>query len=1688
MAQKVDELQLQISSDASSAIASLENLARNLESASASAKSFVNSANSLKALANGLNKIAGVNFNSAISGLTRLSKIDLSNLKDKKVDITLSVSGADQAERLVYATQDAEKNVLKSASRISKAFGQKYNVDSEGISEMTVQVKELISALANENGGSANEAIGNIFNIITQRGRMSLAELQGVKNDYIKEYNELKKIVVGTSNLSATEIESLFGQGFGANLKKGAESSDMIWAEIVDEHKDVFEKLGVSAASVGDQVKALADRLEELRTALAPREITDNDLLDGIGFDVNHLMETIDSTLRENVNKNMRESATKIPIDLDVDQKRFEAQIQRAINQATDGRTYKAKPIQVEIDAQQLKQNIEHAFSLIDITKLPEYAGNFERMSQAISAMNQTKLKDTGVTQFANAFRKLVGVDTSNFDPSLFHKVATGINEFKNVGEISSGVTKFVSAIARLANAGDNTRKTAYGLDALVPRLRSAVRSFADMGAIDSSISKFISSFTRLATSGGKAKETAENLRGLTKEVILFLKAMQHAPQVSDNLAMTIQGLGNLAAAGQKTGKALSDVSSLGNSSNGVFSNAFSVAAKSATSSLKGLLNVSLQLGGKGASSLGHFMQRLGLLPGASNGIDRTAITFGNLLRAIVPFYGIRGIFDWAKEAVTVGSSLVEIENVIDTAFGNLKKGYQDISGYTYDWAKTTIDNFGVSELAAKQYAGRLMSMFNSSGFDVSEGMRNSAAKMTTDLIERAGDIASFYDMNVDEAMTKIQAGLAGMNRPLRSIGINMSVANLEAFALSKGINTSWKEMDQATQMALRYEYILNASQYAMGDFARTSQTYANQIRLLQLNFQSLSSTIGQGLISAIAPAISWINALIRRLITAANVFRSFMFTLFGKALGASKGVANEMAGYLDDSADAMGDLGSGAGGASDGLGSAGKAAKELKKQLSVLPFDELNQLAKDTESAGSGGSGGSGGGGGGGGLGGLSDLGLEDLSDIDIDSFPTVQAINRWAAEMREAFEKHQWKKLGAIVARGINEGFQYIYDVLDWNKIKPIIVDKFIHPFQEFFNSMMLNIKWDLIGRTFARGLNIIVYTLREWINGFEWHNFGTYFATGLNGMLDEWDADAFGRLIADKFKAAWDFFGGWVETFHFSDLGTKLKELVLGGIDELDPRDMGKSLAGFANGISDTLIEMLEDKEVRDELASSFSEFVNSFLEEFDEEDASYALQLVGDTIFGGLAKALDEADKSEFVYKLATVLSSLPWGGIALIIGAKAGASLAAGIFGHWFKQKAISIISGLFPNLGIGGGATGAAASAASSGASGAASSGLLSGLSTLSVGTIAVGGSIMLGALALGTWLNKWTQEHGGVEQFHGQNLAPSHQQSNQPQQPQTKQNAAGYSTQIQKVEQTPKPTTSTQTVTTVMKGKTDPSFTELLLGKKELFKDPVATKTGKGKEDGTFKDLRDKFHGVFSNTAIKTAEGRRTSEFNNTRSLFHGIVSNTAIKTAEGKRTSAFNTTRSYFHDVVSNWATKTADGWRTGAFKTAYSDYMDLHDKDVTVSVDVDIDTAVTEVVADIQGAAQQVVASFWTRTRKNAKGGLFTGATGFQVFGEAGMEAAIPLERKSTMKKIANAIVDSGGMGNSNSDEIADAIAMRVLPAMASMIDGMSQRPINNNVTVYTENNEVLARAVNQGNRSLDKRYNPVTQYSY
>lgn len=1719
---KIDELQIQISSDASTAITQLNNLADALDRAASSATSLSRANGDLNNFASGLERIAGVNLTSAIANLKELANIDLKNLKDKKINIDISVSGADRLDRLRYAASQAERDIGKSVTEMGKTLGKDLGMNTTGIQNVKTILHDMTHDMAN--GGDGAEGMERLKDAIHNSATVATADLTGMRDAYVRFLKDVETLRINPGQISKDETAEWKKLGLERLLKKGGQRIDTdvfgFDSAFVKGNSDIIDFFTLPQ-DAPDQFVFLRQKIVEAQQALSGFTETD-----AVTEKISQMAETVTAKLRGMMevmtSKHMTDSADKIPIDLKIDQTRFEKQIQDAINAAT-GKTYNTKPIKLNIDQQQLRNNVQAAFALVDIAKLPQYAKGFTDVSNAISTMNQTNLKSTGINQFTNAMRRLMMVDTSKFDVTTFAIITDTIKSMSKLGGIDKTISRFVSAMTKLSETGYKSKLVADGLKKLGPVLEDTVKRFINIGTIDGKINQFIVGLSSLANAGQTTGVTAQNLDVLSKAVMRFLKSLRNAPQISTNLAMTIQGLGNLAAAGQKTSKALSQVSNAGTKTGGILHSGFASAAKSVVNDLKRLLNVSIKLGASGARGLGSFMQKLGLIPSSSSGIDRTALSFTNLLRAVLPFYGIRGLFDWGKSAFEAGSAITEVENVINTSFGSLKKGYEDISGYIYRWAKDTTDAFGVSEIAAKQYAGRLMAMFNSSGFDLTEGMRDSAAKMTTDLIERAGDVASFYDIGVDEAMTKFQAGLAGQVRPLRALGINMSVANMEAFAMSQGINTAWKEMDQASQMALRYQYILYATQYAEGDFGRTSMSAANQVRLLQLNVQMLNTTIGQGLISAIAPVISWLNALIKRLIQAANAFRVFMWTLFGKPLAAAKGVVNDLAGYLDDASDSASGLGDAGGGASDGLGGASDAAKELKKNLSVLPFDELNQLAKDTSSASSGGSGGSGGGGG---VSGLGDLGLTDLGDIDIDSSPTVEAINRWAARIHEAFEKGQWSNLGRIVAEGINDGFKFIYDVLDWENIKPRVVDKFIIPFQTTFNSMAAWIDWTLVGNTFGRGLNDITYILRAWITGVEWREYGGYLAEGLNSMINTWDADAFGRLIADKFKAAWDFFGGWVETFNFASLGSKLKIGFTSFLDELDSVDMGETLAEFLNGISTTIINFLQDGTVRDDIANEFSSFINSFLESFDEEDAKEALSLLSSTLTGAVWKAIGDIDKSQLVEKLKETLSGLDWGIIGTAIAIKAAGSLAYSLFGALFKIAAKEAITKTLGGLTLGQIALGGA---------------------TITAAVLAIG-AITIGGIALGEWIKKngWGQLNTEGNKQNAANQFSQGQTRNQQILQSSGQNAAGYNTSIQTKTINASPAASStpsnikQFIETIFTAKEEKSYInatksraamidtpfaktildgEMTAGFKEVLKnylgieDETVLKTANGKTTSSFNTTREWYHGIFDNTALKTANGKTTSEFNNTRTLYHGIFDNIAVKTANAVRTGEFNNTRSlyhgiasntatktangfmnseflktngYYHDLYSNTATKTADGETTWDFRDVKGQYDDLGDKWVTAHVDVDIDTAVTEVVADIQGAAERVVASFWTR--KNAKGGLFTGATGLQVFGEAGAEAAIPLERKSTMKRIANAIVNTGEMTTSNSQDVAEAIAARILPALSSMIANNNERPLNINATLYTEDNEVLARAVNQGNRSLDKRYHPVAQYNY
>lgn len=258
----------------------------------------------------------------------------------------------------------------------------------------------------------------------------------------------------------------------------------------------------------------------------------------------------------------------------------------------------------------------------------------------------------------------------------------------------------------------------------------------------------------------------------------------------------------------------------------------------------------------------------------AMDGARDKAMQFGDAVKAIVVGDIIKGGFekltgaisavggalkeaagyavDFAKKGIEVASDLDEVQNVVDVTFG--EKGAAVIE----DFANSAANSFGMSALAAKEYTGTMGAMLKSMQIDDSDVLT-----MSQDLTALAGDIASFYNLDIDEAFTKIRSGISGETEPLKQLGINMSVANMEAYALSQGITEAWQDMDQASQAALRYSYLMSVTADAQGDFARTSDSYANQQRILELNMENLSSTLGQKLLPTVTRFTSLINDLL---------------------------------------------------------------------------------------------------------------------------------------------------------------------------------------------------------------------------------------------------------------------------------------------------------------------------------------------------------------------------------------------------------------------------------------------------------------------------------------------------------------------------------------------------------------------------------------------------------------------------------------------------------------------------------------------------------------------------------------------------------------------------------------------------------------------------------------------------------
>ena len=355
---------------------------------------------------------------------------------------------------------------------------------------------------------------------------------------------------------------------------------------------------------------------------------------------------------------------------------------------------------------------------------------------------------------------------------------------------------------------------------------------------------------------------------------------------------------------------------------------------------------------------------------GVQNGVSAIKQSFNGLGSAVKKIglliggaFAVGKLVQFGKECVELGSDLAEVQNVVDVTFTTM-------SDKVNEFAKNAMTSAGLSETMAKRYVGTFGAMSKSFGFSEAQ-----AYDMSTALTQLTGDVASFYNISQDLAYIKLKSVFTGETETLKDLGVVMTQSALDQYALANGYGKTTSEMTEQEKVALRLAFVQKQLSAASGDFIRTSDSWANQVRVMQLQLQSLKATVGQGLINIFTPVLKVINVLLGKLATLANAFKSFTELITGKkSSGQTSGSGAGLAGTdaIADTADQYGQAADNAEKLADATNDNAKATKKANKETKnyLSSLDEVHKASSTGSSASStpsgSGSGGTGSGGGG--------------------------------------------------------------------------------------------------------------------------------------------------------------------------------------------------------------------------------------------------------------------------------------------------------------------------------------------------------------------------------------------------------------------------------------------------------------------------------------------------------------------------------------------------------------------------------------------------------------------------------------------------------------------------------------------------------------------------------------------------
>jgi hypothetical protein len=341
---------------------------------------------------------------------------------------------------------------------------------------------------------------------------------------------------------------------------------------------------------------------------------------------------------------------------------------------------------------------------------------------------------------------------------------------------------------------------------------------------------------------------------------------------------------------------------------------------------------------------------------GVRNGVSAIKQSFNGLGSAVKKIglliggaFAVGKLVQFGKECVELGSDLTEVQNVVDVTFTTM-------SDKVNEFAKNAMTSAGLSETMAKRYVGTFGAMSKSFGFSEAQ-----AYDMSTALTQLTGDVASFYNISQDLAYIKLKSVFTGETETLKDLGVVMSQSALDQYALANGYGKTTSEMTEQEKVALRLAFVQKQLSAASGDFIRTSGSWANQVRVMQLQLQSLKATVGQGLINIFTPVLKVINVLLGKLATLANAFKSFTELITGKkssgqTSGSGAGLTGDVSG-VQDTADAYGQAADNAGKLADSTEDVADATKDAAKAAKgyLSPLDEINRYStQDTSSTAS--------------------------------------------------------------------------------------------------------------------------------------------------------------------------------------------------------------------------------------------------------------------------------------------------------------------------------------------------------------------------------------------------------------------------------------------------------------------------------------------------------------------------------------------------------------------------------------------------------------------------------------------------------------------------------------------------------------------------------------------------------------